>query len=207
MFPVAIGLGVVAGTRRGTAADHVISSTTLAFIALPEFLVGTLLVLIFAVSLGLFPPVSLIPPGESPLLHPDLLVLPVATLCAVGSAYVVRMVRAGVLEAMTSDYVDWARLNGIRERRVVLRHGLRNALAPTVQVLALTLQWLVGGIIVVEAVFGYPGLGELLVQGVVTRDLPLVQAVATLIAIVYISINVVADLLVVLLIPKLRTAA
>ena len=133
--------------------------------------------------------------------------LPVLTLCIVGSAYVVRMVRAGVIEVMRSEYVDWARLNGIRERRVVMRHVLRNALAPTVQVLALTLQWLVGGVIVVEAVFAYPGIGQLLVQAVVTRDLPLVQALATLIALVYISINVIADLIVVLLIPKLRTSA
>jgi peptide/nickel transport system permease protein len=108
---------------------------------------------------------------------------------------------------MQSEYVDWARLNGIAERRVVTRHALRNALAPTVQVLALTLQWLIGGIIVVEAVFAYPGIGQLLVQAVVTRDLPLVQALAVMIAVVYIAINVLADVIVVLLIPKLRTSA
>ena len=207
MFPTAIGLGILAGTRRGKWIDHVISNATLAFIALPEFLVGTVLALVFAIWLGLLPPVSLLPPGENPLAHLDLLALPVLTLCVVGSAYVVRMVRAGVIEVMRSEYVDWARLNGIRERRVVMRHVLRNALAPTVQVLALTLQWLVGGVIVVEAVFAYPGIGQLLVQAVVTRDLPLVQALATLTAFVYISINVLADLIVVLLIPKLRTSA
>lgn len=206
MFPLAIALGVVAGTRRGRPLDHVVSIGTLAFIALPEFLVGTILATVVAVELGWLPPVSLVPPGESPFAHPDVLVLPAATLCIVGIAYVVRMVRAGVSEAMQSEYVDWARLNGIAERRVVTRHALRNALAPTVQVLALTLQWLIGGIIVVEAVFAYPGIGQLLVQAVVTRDLPLVQALAVLIAVVYIAINVLADVIVVVLIPKLRTS-
>ena len=151
-------------------------------IAVPEFVLGTLLVLLFAVKLQVLPAVSLLPPDGGPLDAPSVLVLPVATLVIVGVAYVIRMVRAGVVEVMASDYVQMARLNGIAERRVVLRHGLRNALAPTVQVLALTLQWLVGGVIVVEAVFEYPGIGQGLVQSVVARDLPLVQAVAMLIA-------------------------
>ena len=99
-----------------------------------------------------------------------------------------------------------ARLNGVAERRVVVRFALRNALAPTVQVLALTLQWLVGGLVVIEAVFAYPGIGEGLVQAVTARDITLIQSVAPIIALVYIVVNVVADLLIVLLIPKLRTA-
>ena len=120
--------------------------------------------------------------------------------------YVIRMVRAGVSEAMGAEYVQMARLSGIPERRVVLRHALRNALAPTVQVFALTVQYLIGGIVIVETVFAYPGLGQGLVQAVVARDIPTVQGVAMLLAAIYIVINIAADLIVVLLIPKLRTS-
>lgn len=111
-----------------------------------------------------------------------------------------------MLEALGSEYVESARLNGIRERRVVWRFALRNALAPTVQVIALTVQWLVGGIVVVETIFDYPGLGQLLVQSVTLRDLPVVQAITMIIAAIYIGINILADLAVVMLVPKLRTA-
>ena len=114
--------------------------------------------------------------------------------------------RSGVSEAMRADYVEMARLSGIPERRVVLRHALRNALAPTVQVFALTIQYLIGGIVIVETVFAYPGLGQGLVQAVVARDIPTVQGVAMLLAAIYIVINIAADLIVVLLIPKLRTS-
>jgi peptide/nickel transport system permease protein len=116
------------------------------------------------------------------------------------------MVRSGVSEAMRADYVEMARLSGIPERRVILRHALRNALAPTVQVFALTIQYLIGGIVIVETVFAYPGLGQGLVQAVVARDIPTVQGVAMLLAAIYIVINIAADLLVVLLIPKMRTS-
>jgi peptide/nickel transport system permease protein len=116
------------------------------------------------------------------------------------------MVRAGMLDVLRSDYVAMARLNGLPERKVVRRYALRNALAPTVQVVALNVQWLVGGIIVTEYVFGYPGLGQELVEVVNTRDVPFVQSVSLIIATIYLAINIVADLLVVLLIPKLRTS-
>ena len=152
------------------------------------------------------PPTSIIPIGDSPLSQPSLLVLPVLTLCLAGCAYIVRMLRAGVIESMSSDYVQAARLNGIHERRVIFRHALRNALAPTVQVVALTVQWLIGGIVVVETVFSYPGLGAGLVGAVTARDIPVVQSVTLILALVYIVINLIADLVVVLLVPKLRTS-
>jgi peptide/nickel transport system permease protein len=124
----------------------------------------------------------------------------------VGSAYLIRMVRAGMSETLASDYVRVARLRGVPEREVILRHALRNALAPTVQVAALTLQWLVGGIVIVETVFAYPGIGQGLVQGVAARDIPYVSSVALILAAISIAITVIADLIVVLLIPRLRTA-
>jgi peptide/nickel transport system permease protein len=206
MIPLAVALGVAAGRRPGGGADTAITWVSLGMIAVPEFVLGTLLVLLFAVKLQLLPAVSLLPTDGGPLDAPSALVLPVATLVIVGVAYIIRMVRAGVVEVMASDYVQMARLNGIGERRVVMRHGLRNALAPTVQVVALTLQWLIGGLFIVETVFQYPGIGQGLVQSVVARDIPVVQAVAMLIATTYILITIVADIAVVLLVPKLRTS-
>ena len=153
--------------------------------ALPEFVTGTILILVFALGLGVLPAVSFLQAGQSPLQDPEILVLPVATLLAASLAQTLRMVRAGMVEALRSDYVEMARLNGFRERDVVLRHALRNALAPTVQVFALNIQWLVGGIVVTEYVFGYPGLGQALVNAVAARDIPLVQSIALLIAAVY----------------------
>jgi peptide/nickel transport system permease protein len=205
LLPIALIFGVLAGIRRDRPIDHVISVTSLALIALPEFVTGTFLIAFIAVTLKWLPPTSIIESG-SVLSNPSLLVLPVLTLCVTATPYVIRMVRAGVSEAMGADYVQMARLAGIPERRVVVRHALRNALAPTVQVLALTMQYLIGGIVIVETVFAYPGLGQGLVQAVVARDIPTVQGVAMLLAAVYIVINIVADVVVVLLIPKLRTS-
>src|SRR5436190_21678955 len=117
------------------------------------------------------------------------------------------MVRAGMVEVLQTDYVQTARLNGIRENWVLWRYAMRNALAPSVQVLAQNLQWLIGGIIITEAVFAYPGIGTTLVTAVGNRDITLVQSVAMLIAIVYIGLNLIADLIVMLLVPKLREPA
>jgi peptide/nickel transport system permease protein len=155
--------------------------------------------------LDVLPPVSLVPPGESPLSDPQALVLPVLTLLGATLAGSTRMVRAGMVETLRSDYVQMARLNGFPERRVVSRYGLRNALAPAVQVFAQNIQYLVGGIIVVEYLFAYPGLGKELVDAVAIRDVREVQSIAILIAAFYILVNIVADLLVVLLVPRLRT--
>ena len=205
LLPVSLALGVLSGIRRERPIDHAISVTSLALIALPEFVTGTLLIAFIAVTLKWLPPTSIIESGGV-LSNLNLLVLPVLTLCLTATPYVIRMVRAGVSEAMSADYVQMARLSGIPERRVVVHHALRNALAPTVQVLALTMQYLIGGIVIVETVFAYPGLGQGLVQAVVARDIPTVQGVAMLLAAIYILINIVADVIVVLLIPKLRTS-
>jgi peptide/nickel transport system permease protein len=205
LIPLALGLGVLAGTRAGRMIDHVISTVSLAGIALPDFVVATLLIYLFGVELKLFPAVSIVPTGETPFDQPSILVLPVATLVVVGLAYMVRMVRAGMIEAMSAEYIHLARLNGVSERKVIFRHALRNALAPTVQVTALTLQWLVGGIFIVETIFAYPGIGQALVQAVIARDVPLIQSTGMLIAIFYVAVNIAADIVVVLLIPKLRT--
>jgi peptide/nickel transport system permease protein len=205
MIPLSLGLGLWSGMRADRPVDHVVSGVSLVFISVPEFVTGTLFAVVLAGALDVVPPISLVAPGASPLAEPDVLVLPVLTLLAASLAYSTRMVRAGVIEAATADYVQLARLSGVSERRVVWKHVLRNALAPAVQVIALTASWIFGGVIIVETVFQYPGLGQALVEAVAARDIPFVQSVAMLVAAIYIVTNIVADLLVVFLIPKLRT--
>jgi peptide/nickel transport system permease protein len=207
MIPLSLFLGVIAAVNAGRPADHVISLGTLAGIALPEFVIGSLLVGIFFVGLGWLPPVALVPPGANPLDDPKKLVLPVLTLLLASLASGVRMVRAGMIEVLRTEYVQTARLNGLPERRVLARYAMRNALAPSIQVLAQNLQWLIGGIIITESVFAYPGLGTTLVTAVGNRDVTVVRDIALLIAIAYILINLVADLIVMLLVPKLREPA
>jgi peptide/nickel transport system permease protein len=207
MVPLALGLGVLAAVRAGRPVDHAVSLTSLAIISLPEFIIGSLLILVFFSWLDVLPPVSLIPPGTSAFARPEILVLPVLTLLGASLAASIRMVRAGMVEVLSSEFVTMARLNGFRERVVVGRYALRNALAPSVQVFAQNIQYLVGGIVVTEYLFNYPGLGKELVDAVAIRDVREVQSIALLVAAVYVFINIVADLLVVLLVPKLRTQA
>lgn len=176
MIPLSLLLGVIAAVRAGRALDHAISISSLAIISLPEFIIGSLLILVFFSWLGLLPPVSLVAPGTSPLSRPDVLVLPVLTLLGASLAASIRMVRAGMVEALSAEYVTMARLNGFRERMVVTRYALRNALAPSVQVLAQNIQYLVGGIVVTEYLFNYPGLGKELVDAVAIRDVREVQS-------------------------------
>ena len=206
LIPIGLGVGVYTATREGRPVDHALSMGALACISIPEFVTGAVLILIFAGTvLDLLPAVSLVPSGSNVLDHVQILALPVLTLLAASLAQTIRMIRAGMLQTLRSEYVQMARLNGMPEHKVV-RLALRNALAPTIQVIALNIQWLVGGIVVTETVFGYPGIGQALVQAVSLRDVPFVQCVALLIAAFYISLNIIADILVVLLIPRLRTS-
>jgi peptide/nickel transport system permease protein len=207
MIPLSLGLGALSAVFAGRPIDQLISIGSLAAIALPEFVIGSLLIGVFFVWLDVLPPVAIIPPGDDPLSQPTKLVLPVATLLLASLAASIRMLRAGMIETLQTDYVQTARLNGVAERWVLWRYAMRNALAPSIQVLAQNLQWLIGGIIITENVFAYPGIGTTLVTAVGNRDLTLVQSVAMLIAIVYVVLNLVADLLVVMLVPRVREPA
>jgi peptide/nickel transport system permease protein len=207
MIPLSLGLGAFAAVRAGKPADHLISLGSLVSISAPEFVTGALLVAVFFVGLDWLPPVAIVPPGGDPLSHPTQLIMPVLTLLFASLAAGIRMVRAGMFEVLQTEFVQAARLNGVPERRVIMRYALRNALAPSVQVLAQNLQYLIGGVIVVETVFAYPGLGSALVSAVQNRDVTMVQSIAMLIAVVYVTINLVADLIVLLLVPKLREPA
>ena len=206
LIPLSLLLGVAAGVRPGSMVDRLISNATLAGLSVPDFIMGMLLILVFAVKLHWLPPASLLAPDVSPLSEPQILVLPVATLVLVSLGFTTRQVRAGVVRAMRSDYVEMARLNGIPESQVVWRWGLRNAIAPAIQSFAQIVGYLLGGVVLVEFVFSYPGIGYGLVQYVSARDLPTVQSVTVLIAAIYIGLNIVADLLVILVVPRLRTA-
>lgn len=203
--PLCLVLGTLSALRAGRAADHAISVPALVASAMPEFLVGTLLIVVFFTQLNLLPPVAEVGTGETPFTHPDALVLPVLTLLSVSLALGIRLVRASMLDVLQADYVRMARLNGQPERRVVVRYALRNALGPGIQAIAQTMQYLLGGIIITESVFNYPGIGNKLVQAVSLRDVQEIGVIAMILATVYIAINIIADLLVMLAVPKLRT--
>jgi peptide/nickel transport system permease protein len=205
--PICLLLGTSSALRAGRKVDHAISVPALVASAMPEFLVGTLLIVVFFTQLNLFPPVAEIGPGETPFTHPNALVLPVLTLLSVSLALGIRLVRASMVEVLKADYVRMARLNGQSERRVVLRYALRNALGPGIQAVAQTSQYLLGGIIITESVFNYPGIGKLLVQAVGLRDIQEIGVIAMILATTYITINIIADLAVMLVVPKLRTSA
>jgi len=203
--PLCLLLGTTAGLFAGRKPDHAISLTALSLGAMPEFLVGTVLIVIFFTKLNLLPPVSQIAPGDTPFTHPNALVLPVCTLLAVSVAFGSRLVRASVVEVLREDYVAMARLNGQPRRRVILRYTLRNALGPGIQALAQTVQYLIGGIIVTENVFNYPGIGNKLVQAVSVRDVQVIAVISAILAAIYVATNILADLAVMLAVPKLRT--
>jgi peptide/nickel transport system permease protein len=205
LIPLSLLIGTAAAVRAGKPSDYAVSYSALVVGSLPEFVVGTVLIAILFSSLNLLPPVALVSPGTSPLSHFDALILPILTLLLVSLAFSSRQVRAGMIEVLGHDYVTMARLSGLSERKVLWRYALRNALAPSVQVFAQTLQYLFGGIIIVEALFSYPGIGQLLVEAVNERDVTLVSGITLVIAGVYIAINILADLIVVFLVPKLRT--
>jgi peptide/nickel transport system permease protein len=206
-IPLSILLGVISARRRDGPLDHTMSLVLLALAALPEFVVGIALVLLFATRVfHVLPAVSLIPPDSSPWQNLKELVLPTVTLVLAVSPYVARIMRASMVEVLESDFVEMARLKGMPERHVLWRHAVPNAIAPAIQVIALNLAYLAGGIVIVEYVFAYPGIGSALVDAVANRDLPIVQALAVLIAAVYVGCNLLADISTILVSPRLRTS-
>ncbi len=206
-IPLSVAIGAYAALRRDRSFDVVSSLISLVLAALPEFVVAVLLVVVFATTVfnGLLPAVSQINAGENPWSAPSSLVLPTATLVIAVTPYVARIMRASMIEVLESDYVEMARLKGLPERTVIIRHALPNALGPTFQVIAINLAYLAGGVIVVEYVFNYAGIGGALRDAVFNRDLPVVQAVAMLIAALYVALNVLADVATILVTPRLRT--
>ena len=205
-IPLAIFLGVIAGLARDKWPDIFVSTSSIIGMTLPGFVTATILIYIFAIRLEWFPAITLVPTDASiGELLPNI-VLPIITLTFIMVAHILRMVRTNMIDVMTSDYVQMARLKGVPERQIVFKHALPNAMLPTINVVAITLAWLLGGVAVIETVFNYPGIGKLMVNSITDRDFPTIQAIAIVLAIVYITVNLVADLLTLVLNPRLRTA-
>jgi peptide/nickel transport system permease protein len=205
-IPLSIFVGSYAALKRDKKFDTSSSIGTLVLAAMPEFVVGTLLIIVFATTVFQWlPAVTYLPPGTAPWQDLDGIILPVATLVISVSPYVARVMRAAMVEVLESDYVEMARLKGMPERTVLWRHSLPNAIGPTLQVIALNLAFLAGGVIVVERLFNYPGIGSALADAVRSRDMPVVQFLALIIAGVYVVTNLLADVGTVLVTPRLRT--
>ena len=204
--PSAVAVGVWSGVRHGSKSDHAVSAASLVAISLPEFVTGVLLIVVFSSFLGWLPSSSAILPGTSPLTRPLILVLPTLTLTGVLFAYIMRMTRANVIEVLNADYVRTAVLKGLPMQRVLRSHVIPNAMLPTISVIAVNMGWMLGGLIIVENVFAYPGLGQLLLTSINTRDVPLLQSLALIIAGTYALSNLVADLSYGALNPRIRLA-
>ncbi|MEE9251699.1 MAG: ABC transporter permease [Alphaproteobacteria bacterium] len=201
---IGIGLGVIAAIRHNRPVDHAVSTFTYLGISVPEFFWGLVLILVFARTLRWFPTGGYVPldEGFGPWLWH--LILPTITLTFAFIAHISRLTRSSMLETLRSQYVRNARAKGMPERIVIVRHALRNALLPTITVLAIDVGVLIGGIVVIETVFSYPGLGRLLIFAIERHDLPLIQAAILIVATIYCVANLIADLLYAYLNPKIR---
>ncbi|NLG54131.1 MAG: ABC transporter permease [Rhodococcus sp.] len=201
--PLGIVLGLVAALRRNKGADNVISVGSLVFIGLPEFVSGAVLIFIFALTLHWFPSQSAVDYSDGFWQALPALVLPAVTVSLVSLAHIVRMTRSSTVEVLDMDYVRTAHLKGASASRVLFGHVMRNALLPTVTVISLGIGWLIGGLIVAETVFSYPGLGRLMLYGIERRDLPVIQACAMVVVIVVGVANLVADIIYAALNPRI----
>ncbi|ETX28067.1 ABC transporter permease [Roseivivax isoporae] len=204
--PIAVTLGLLAALWRNSLFDRSANVGALSAISMPEFFVAYLLILVFSIKLGWFPTLARIDTATSLGQALHVTFLPALTLIMVVIAHMMRMTRAAIINVLAAPYIEMARLKGVPRWRVVLRHALPNALAPIINVIALNLAYLIVGVVVVEVVFSYPGLGQLLVDAVASRDFPVVQAVGLFFAGTYILLNVAADILSILSNPRLRHA-
>ena len=202
--PLAVFLGVIAGLNENKASDNIISVSSLSVVGLPEFVTGLVLIQIFSFKLRLLPANSSIRPGASFMEALPMLILPALTATFVLLAYITRLTRAGVVEELKADYTRTAVLKGMSRRTVVVKHVLRNALLPTITVIAISFGWLISGLIVIENVFNYPGLGRLMVFAIDRRDLPLLQAVTLVTVLGFAIANLIADLLYAYMNPRIR---
>ncbi|MCF6245895.1 MAG: ABC transporter permease [Desulfobacula sp.] len=201
--PLSLGLGLLSAAYPDSLLDRGISISSLVGISLPEFFTGTLLVLVFAVTFHLLPAVSVVSEFSSFMHKFRALVLPILTLTLAVLAHMTRMTRAAILDTLGSHYVEMAILKGVPRSRIILRHALPNALGPIINVIAINIGFLASGVVVVESVFAYPGLGRLIIDAVSFRDIPLVQGTAMIFCVFYIGVNLLADLLVLTTNPRL----
>jgi peptide/nickel transport system permease protein len=207
MIPLAFAIAMISVHYRRKRPDTVIQTILLAMAGLPEFVIGVLLLALFSTTVfHIFPAVTITSPTGHPWDNWKVMVLPTLTLVLWVTPYVSRIVRSSLLEVIDSEYVELARLKGIPEKVVMRKHALLNAIVPGIQVIALQLAFLAGGVVVVETLFSYPGIGLQLVDAVRNHDVQVVQALSMIIAGVYVVVNLIADLLSILLTPRARTA-
>lgn len=203
-IPLAAGLGLLAALYQDKMADKGISAITLIFVSIPDFLLGYLLLLFCAVKLGWFPALSRVTESMTFWQQLHAIALPCTTLALVVSAHTMRLTRAAVLSVMNQAYIEMAELKGATRRRIILRHALPNALSPILNIVMLTLAYLIVGVVVVEAVFNYSGMGRMMIDAVAKRDMPMVQACGLIFASVYVLLNLTADILSILTNPRRR---
>jgi len=204
IMPLALLFGVLAGLNEGKFLDRSISITGLVATATPEFASGVFLIVIFAVWLDLLPGAVVIPPGSSVFARPQMLILPVLTLTLIELGYILRVTRASMVEVMRTNYVRTAVLKGLPYRRVVMKHALRNALLAPITVIMLHVNWLVGGIVVVETLFGFPGLGSYVLTAALNNDVFALEAATMILVIIAVTTQLLADIIYVYLNPRIR---
>jgi peptide/nickel transport system permease protein len=204
-IPLTVIPALAQAVRRDGWLDHALSVVTLVLLSMPDFLLGTILLVAFVIVIPLLPAMSLVDETSSAGEYLRAMTLPALTLAIVMAVYAARMLRDSLIEVLDSDYVRMAELKGLTAGHVLLRHALPNAVVPTLNVTALNLAYLVGGVVVVEKVFSYPGFGGLLVDALQLRDLPLIEATIMIAASVYIAANLIADVAAILLNPRLRS--
>jgi peptide/nickel transport system permease protein len=204
-IPIALILGIVTALWRDKLPDVAISTVTIFAMTIPEFISATLLILIVAIWLEWLPGIVIVPTDVTFFELLPNIILPVIAIAMIMTAHMARMVRSSVIQVMASDYVQMAILKGVPYWKMVFKHVLPNALLPAINVVALTIAWLLGGVVVTEVVFNYPGLGRLVIESISNRDLPVVQALALILASIYVSINLLADLMTLMLNPRLKT--
>ena len=203
-IPIGIALGVVAALYRGTAFDRTISISTLSTISVPDFFVAYILMAIFAVNYAIFPAISNVSPGMGLWERIYVSALPVATLTLISIAHMMRMTRASIVNLLASPYIEMAKLKGIKPGRIIVKHALPNAWAPIIQVAILNIAFMIVGVVIIEVVFVYPGLGALMVDAVTLRNMTVVQATAMIFASAYILLMLLADVLSIISNPRLR---
>ncbi len=202
--PLSMFFGVLAGVKENKPTDSIVSFFGLATMALPEFVSGVFLITIFGVQLKWLPIVSVIPIGESLFSNLEILVMPAISVTFVMFGYVSRMQRSSMIQVMHSDYVRAAVLKGMPRKYVIYRHALKNALLPTITIIGMNMGWLFGGLVVVETLFGFPGMGSLLMTAIKTRDVPLIEACVLLITVIFSLSTMLTDILYSYLDPRVR---
>jgi peptide/nickel transport system permease protein len=205
-IPIAIVLGLIAGLNEGKSIDRILTLGGTVTAASPDFATGLLLIMTFALWLGWVPGASVFLSDTAIFKDPRLLILPIATACLVEIGYVLRMTRASVVEVMNSGYVRTAILKGLTHRQIVTRHVLRNAMMAPITVIMLHVNWFIGGLVVIESVFGYPGLGNLILNASLYKDVYTIEAAAMLLVLLAVGTQLVADVIYSLINPRIRYA-